>query len=118
MRDFSVLIIVHVIARPAPQAFAGVPVHDGAHIVLMPSFACSLHELRDKLAGANIRVSARSTLILDGSNVLINKLDLDGALVVRAAPGINVKHHTFHCSFLSSRCSLCVILLFRLLGLC
>ncbi len=73
------------------QTFAGVPVHDGAHIVLMPSFACSLRELRQKLKGANIRISARSTLILDGSNVLINKLELDGALVVRAAPGIHFK---------------------------
>lgn len=73
------------------QTFAGVPVHDGAHIVLMPSFACSLHELREKLKGASIRISARSTLILEGSNVLINKLDLDGALVVRAAPGMHFK---------------------------
>ena len=39
--------------------------------------------------GAKVSVSARSTLVLDGA-VTVHSLALDGALVVKAGPGVNV----------------------------
>jgi UDP-sugar pyrophosphorylase len=74
-----------------PKIFAGVPVRDGAHIVVAPQFASSLVELRERLAGATVRVSSQATLVLDAANLSINRLDVDGALVVRAAPDAEVR---------------------------
>ena len=73
------------------QCFAGIPLNDGAHVVLSPSFACSLVELKDKLGGASIHLSAKSTLIVAGRHIHFNRVDVDGALVVRAGETSEVR---------------------------
>jgi hypothetical protein len=71
------------------QTLAGIPVHDGAHLVLTPRFACSLTELRDKLSQtALFKVSARSTLVLDAPQLSVNRLEVDGTLVVKGVQGM------------------------------
>jgi UDP-sugar pyrophosphorylase len=37
-----------------------------------------------------VKISQRSTLVLEGPGVTVEALDLDGALVVRAVPGARV----------------------------
>lgn len=56
-------------------------------IVLTPQFGCTQKEVRQRFpTGANVKVSARSTLILDG-DITVRSLNLDGTLIVRVAPG-------------------------------
>jgi hypothetical protein len=48
--------------------------------------------LKEKLGGASsIHLSARSTLIVDGRDVHFNRVDVDGALVVRAGDASEVR---------------------------
>ena len=72
------------------RRFAGLPFEDGARVVLSPSFGVTVAEIRARFPFPDlVYVSERSTLVLDG-HVEIHHLHLDGALVVRAAPGARV----------------------------
>ena len=71
------------------EEFEGIKVQGGAKVVLAPSFATTMAEVRARINGAGVTVSDRSTLVLEG-DVRLESLDLDGTLVVRAAPGAAV----------------------------
>merc|ERR1719375_1348700 len=58
----------------------------GPRIVLEPSWAISLEEMKTKVHGP-LRVSARSTLVL-GGGVHLGGLDLDGAVVCRGGEAL------------------------------
>lgn len=73
--------------QPVEAVYAGVRVDEGPRVVLTPAFAASVVQLRAKLlAPAEIAVSRRSTLVIDGANVTIRALNLDGALLIEVAP--------------------------------
>ena len=68
---------------PAERSFHGVVAPLGAAVVLHPSFAPCASELRGKLpTPSQICISSRSTLLLKGRRVVIEALQLDGALEV------------------------------------
>ncbi len=67
----------------------GIPVTPGPRIILCPAFAISQEEVQKKIIGGNI--SKRSSLVLEGQGLMVKNLDLDGALVIRAAPGCEVE---------------------------
>ncbi len=74
------------------QTISGQSFQDGAHVVLSPSFACSLLELRDKLQHTTrICLSARSTLVIEAPDVAINSLTVDGSLVISAVSDAQVR---------------------------
>lgn len=54
----------------------------GPKILLDPTFALSIKELKQKFQGQN-RISKDSTLILKGKDARIENLNLDGYLVVK-----------------------------------
>jgi len=65
-------------------------------VILRPSFALTLAEVRDRIKGG--RISGDSTLILDGDIHLENvNVNAGAALVVHAAPGasVSIKDATF-----------------------
>mmetsp|Transcript_52536 Transcript_52536/g.104234 ORF Transcript_52536/g.104234 Transcript_52536/m.104234 type:complete len:615 (-) Transcript_52536:232-2076(-) len=66
------------IEEPDTKTFFDISVKLGARIVLQPSFCICLEELKTKLTG-KIRISKRSSMVVEG-DVVINGLDLDGAL--------------------------------------
>jgi len=81
--------------------FGGVPVEgDWPRVALSPAFAPTLGELARRLGRLGprepgpeppIRLAARSVLVLDGAGIEVRgPVDVDGALVVRAAPGCHV----------------------------
>lgn len=73
--------------QPVEAVYAGVRVDEGPRVVLTPAFAASVVQLRAKLlAPAEVAVSRRSTLVIDGANVTIRALNLDGALLIEVAP--------------------------------
>jgi UDP-sugar pyrophosphorylase len=60
-------------------------------IVFAPKFAVSFNVFKSKFPTPSaVRISSRSTLVIDGSDVTIESLDLDGALVIRAVEGAKV----------------------------
>jgi UDP-sugar pyrophosphorylase len=83
MRDVG----CHVEDAPE-ESYLGIKVVPGAAIVLKPSFVSAPAEYKAKFPyPEKVRISARSTLVVDGSGVTIEQLDLDGALVLKCADG-------------------------------
>jgi len=80
------------VEQSVERMYSGVRVEDGPHVVLTPSFCSSMSELRTKMkTPADVQISQRSTLIVDGANVTFSSLNLDGALVIKVAP-IRIPH--------------------------
>lgn len=63
------------------ENFAGIGYKVPAKVVIKPSFACSLTELKDKVKG-KWEISARSSLVLEGKDTVVNGLKLDGHAVI------------------------------------
>ena len=70
------------------QTFAGMPVSLMPSVVLDASFALTSSELARKFEAG--QVSGRSSLVILGEGVRVKGLDLDGALVIRAGPGVEL----------------------------
>jgi UDP-sugar pyrophosphorylase len=68
---------VSVESPSTTQSFSGISYKVPAKIVLKPSFACSLSELKRKFLG-KCEISSRSTLILEGKDTIVQNLKLDG----------------------------------------
>jgi len=72
------------------RVFRGVKIGVGARIILSPSFGSTQLEILSKFPGGKVRISKQSTLILNGSDIVVKNLDLDGTLVVNATNGAKV----------------------------
>jgi UDP-sugar pyrophosphorylase len=71
-----------------PVVYNGIEVVPGPCIVLKPDFACCPGELKVKFpTPEKVRISSRSTLVVRGSGVTIESLDLDGCLIVDVDKG-------------------------------
>ena len=72
------------------EMILGVPFTKGAKVILRPNVAMSLAEGREKFA--DIKLSADSTLILDGKDIALEDVELTGssALVIKACEGAKV----------------------------
>ena len=68
--------------------FSGIKVIPGPAIVLKPDFVCCPGDLEVKFPSPEkVVITSRSTLVVRGSDVIIESLKLDGCLVVDADPG-------------------------------
>ncbi|MEA2068266.1 MAG: hypothetical protein U9P12_03600, partial [Verrucomicrobiota bacterium] len=74
----------------AEKLILGVPFIEGPKVLLRPSFALTLAEIREKISGGS--VSGEATLILDGKDIALENVELSGssALVVKACDGAKV----------------------------
>lgn len=68
---------------------SGIPVTPGPRIILCPGFAITQEEVVKKIHGGSI--TQRSSLVLEGQGLNVKNLQLDGALVIRAAPHCEVE---------------------------
>ena len=85
------------VAPPLPKSYRGVEVPVGPSVVLLPSFAPCLTALAAKLPSpAAIEISARSTLVVRGADVVIERLKLDGALIIDVADGASLRIESLH----------------------
>ena len=77
--------------------------HLNQKLVAMPTRAClAMHVLADaqlthvegvaqaKVNAGRVRIAADSALVITGEGVRLEALDLDGALVIAASPGVPV----------------------------
>jgi len=79
------------VAEAKLQEFNGVPTAVGPKVVLSPSFAMTMEEMKRKFKSPDkVSVTEKSTLYLDGRDIEVKALELDGALVVKAVPGAHV----------------------------
>ncbi|MFA5256353.1 MAG: UTP--glucose-1-phosphate uridylyltransferase, partial [Candidatus Omnitrophota bacterium] len=76
------------IGEPGNADSHGINYRKGALIVLTPDFALTLDDVISKVKGGAI--SDDSALIIDGEDVRINNINLDGALVIKTAPGVKL----------------------------
>jgi hypothetical protein len=67
----------------------GIPVTPGPRIVICPGFAITQEEIMKKIQGGTI--TKRSSLVLEGQQLNVKNLQLDGALIIRAAPYCEVE---------------------------
>ncbi len=72
------------------QLILGVPFINGPKVLLRPSFAMTLAEVREKIC--NCSISDEATLILDGKDIALEDVELSGrsALVIKACDGAKV----------------------------
>lgn len=75
------------VGGPEKRTFNGIEVDVYPRVVWASSWARTLAEARQHVG--KVKISASSTLLLEG-NVHLEDLELDGALIVRAAPGCRV----------------------------
>lgn len=74
--------------------FGGVPLTFSPIVVLHPSFGTCLTDVNKRIgADADVVVSARSALVLEGDVTIQGRLHLDGALVIKAVKGAQVFVH-------------------------
>ena len=70
------------------KEFSGISVIPGPAIVLKPSFAVCPAEYKEKFTSpSQVKISKTSSLVVSGSGVVIESLDLDGALVINCEEG-------------------------------
>lgn len=68
--------------------FSGIEIGSGPDCVLKPSFAACASEFKGKFPNPSaVKISGRSSLVLSGNGLVIESLDLDGALVVECEEG-------------------------------
>ena len=85
------LIAAGAIVEEAEQELVlGVPLTPGPKVLLRPSFALTLAEVREKVSDCSI--SGEATLVLDGKEIALDGVKLGGrsALVVKACDGAKV----------------------------
>eukprot|EP00823_Brevimastigomonas_motovehiculus_P002911 TRINITY_DN1733_c0_g1_i1.p1 TRINITY_DN1733_c0_g1~~TRINITY_DN1733_c0_g1_i1.p1 ORF type:complete len:523 (-),score=97.57 TRINITY_DN1733_c0_g1_i1:190-1647(-) len=72
-----------------PKIYSGIKTWQGAHVVLTPRFGICQADIQSKF-GQNVSISDKSTLILDGDDITVKNLVLDGTLIIHAVPGAHV----------------------------
>jgi len=72
------------------ELILGIPFTPGPRVLLRPSFAMTLEEVREKIKGGSI--AADATLILDGQEITLENVEIaaGSALVIKAADGAKV----------------------------
>lgn len=69
------------------ETFAGVKTMLGAKVVLHPSFATTVAEIKEHFpTPSSVKISAKSTLYVEG-DVTFESLELDGTLIIRCPAG-------------------------------
>ena len=79
-----------VVETAKEELILGIPFTPGPRVLLRPSFAMTLAEVREKIKGGGI--SSDATLVLDGKNITLENVEITAgsALVIHACDGANV----------------------------
>ncbi len=66
----------------------GVSYDGGAKVILSPEFAVNVNEAKEKIKGGS--VSDRSVLIVNGENVKLENVNIDGTLIINVVEGASL----------------------------
>jgi UDP-sugar pyrophosphorylase len=73
------------------MTIAGIPVTAGPRIILCPAFGITQKEILDNLPSAeSVSISKDSSVVLEGHNLTVKSMQVNGALVIRAGPESHV----------------------------
>lgn len=75
---------------PVQQVFNGQEVEVWPHIICKPKWALTFSEVKSKVTGS-CSISQKSTIVINGRNIFIGDLSLDGALVINSVDDAEVK---------------------------
>lgn len=75
---------------PVQQVFNGQEVEVWPHIIWKPKWALTFSEVKSKVTGS-CSISQKSTIVINGRNIFIGDLSLDGALVINSVDDAEVK---------------------------
>jgi UDP-sugar pyrophosphorylase len=76
------------VADAEPATYKDITIVPGPQIVLKPDFVCCPAEYKKAFpTPEKVNISANSSLVVKGSGVMIESLDLDGALVIECEEG-------------------------------
>jgi len=78
------------VAEAEQEMILDIPVTPGPRVILRPSFALTLDEVREKIKGGSI--TGEGTLVLDGKDITLENVEISAgsALVVKACKGAEV----------------------------
>jgi len=77
-----------VVEDANPSVFSGISAVLGPDCILKPNFAACANEFKEKFPNPSaIKISDKSSLVVSGSGLVIESLDLDGALVIECEEG-------------------------------
>ena len=79
---------VHVSTPEDLVPVGGIPLTPGPRVYLSSSFGLTQQDIMTKVSGGSM--TTRSSLIVEGAHVQLKNLELDGALVIKAANGCKV----------------------------
>ena len=66
---------------PVLRVFNGQEVEVWSHVIWSPKWALTFADVRSKV-GVSCSISQKSTLVINGRNIFVEDLSLDGALVI------------------------------------
>jgi hypothetical protein len=76
------------VALPKPWRITGFDLPHGPHVWLSPSLGPTIDTLRPRfLTPSAVHIHDGATVVLDGTDIVVEALDVRGTLVVKAAPG-------------------------------
>ncbi|KAK9828897.1 hypothetical protein WJX72_002655 [[Myrmecia] bisecta] len=87
----SLQMIGTTVEGPEPRTFNGLDVQFWPRVVWSPAFAATFADLKAKVNGPGVRVGSNASLVIQGRQVEVAKLDVEGALVIKAGPDAIVK---------------------------
>ncbi len=65
-----------------------IPWHEGAKVFFYPSYAIQMNQVSKKVHGGSI--SDRSVLVIDGRDVMLQDVRIDGALIIKVPEGVKL----------------------------
>uniref|UniRef100_A0A061SAF4 UTP-monosaccharide-1-phosphate uridylyltransferase n=1 Tax=Tetraselmis sp. GSL018 TaxID=582737 RepID=A0A061SAF4_9CHLO len=78
------------VETPVECEFNGLKLKLWPRVVLSPSFAPSFGELERKVHAREVQIEKDAVVVIDGCDIRIESLKVDGAFVLRAVPGAEV----------------------------
>ncbi|KAF8062991.1 hypothetical protein HT031_003830 [Scenedesmus sp. PABB004] len=78
------------VGEPGEGMYNGVPVEEWPRVVWDPAWAPTLADIQAKVSPGGLLLAPKAALLLEGRDIRVANLRVDGALVVRAAPGARV----------------------------
>ena len=74
-----------------PWSITGFSLPHGPHVVLHPNMGPTLATLRPKFPSPrDVTIGEGSTVVLEGEGLVVERLEVNGALIVKACPGARV----------------------------
>ncbi|MBF0489506.1 MAG: UTP--glucose-1-phosphate uridylyltransferase [Candidatus Omnitrophica bacterium] len=79
---------VHINVKGDSRVVHGIPFNDGAKVMYSPEFAGTIDEVKSKIKRGSI--SDRSVLLIEGKDIKLSDVKIDGTLIIRTAPGVEL----------------------------